>query len=103
MVENIRDVHVHFWESGSWQPYDKSTIYVDELNELFDELALRGRCVFPNPNVGDEHPKMNDYIAPCVQKHPNRLMGFSRTYPRREKDAIEKLMRNEEEIQPNRT
>ena len=69
MAENTYDAHVHFGEPSSQQPYDKSTIYVNELNQLFDELALRERWFFPNPNVSDKRQEMNDYIAQCVQKN----------------------------------
>jgi predicted TIM-barrel fold metal-dependent hydrolase len=48
--------------------------------------------VFPNPNVGDKYPQMNDYIAECVTMHPDRLVGFGRLDPRRE-DALKELTR----------
>jgi len=106
MAENTYDAHVHFGEPSSQQPYDKSTIYVNELNQLFDELALRERWFFPNPNVSDKREEMNDYIAQRVQKHTNRLMDFSRTYRGREKTlsrnqcAMKKKF-NATELRPN--
>lgn len=35
---------------------------------------------------------MNDYIAECVKKYPNRLIGFGRVDPRRE-DSVKELNR----------
>lgn len=93
MADKICDAHVHLGESGPWQPYDKPTIYISELNKLFDEYNVERAVVFPNPNVGDRYPEMNDYIAQCVEKHPDRLVGFGRTDPRRGKDAINELTR----------
>jgi hypothetical protein len=88
----ICDAHVHLGKSGPWQPYINPTIYVDELIRLFNKYSVERAIVFPNPNVGDEYPKMNDYIAKSVKKHPKRLIGFGRVDPRRE-DAIKELIR----------
>jgi len=88
----ICDAHVHLGRSGPWQPYMNPTIYVDELISLFDKYNVEQAIVFPNPNVGDEYPKMNDYIAKSVKKYPKRLIGFGRVDPRRE-DAIKELIR----------
>jgi len=88
----ICDAHVHLGESGPWQPFINPTIYVDKLIKLFDKYDVERAIVFPNPNVGDKYPEMNDYIAKCVKKHPKRLVGFGRTDPRRE-DAIKELDR----------
>lgn len=88
----ICDAHVHLGESGPWQPYIDPTIYVEELIPLFNKYNVERAVVFPNPNVGDKYPKMNDYIAECVRKYPKRLVGFGRVDPRRE-DAINELGR----------
>lgn len=88
----IYDVHVHLGKSGPWQPYMNPTIYIEKLIRLFDEHNVEQAVVFPNPNVGDKYPQMNSYIANCVKKHPNRLIGFGRVDPRRE-DAIKELNR----------
>jgi hypothetical protein len=88
----ICDAHVHLGKSGPWQPYMKPTIYIDKLIRLFDEYNVERAIVFPNPNVGDKYPQMNNYIADCVKKQPNRLIGFGRVDPRRE-DAIKELNR----------
>jgi hypothetical protein len=88
----ICDAHMHLGRSGPWQPYMNSTIYVDKLISLFDKYDVERAIVFPNPNVGDEYPKMNDYIAKSVKKHSKRLIGFGRVDPRRE-DAIKELIR----------
>jgi predicted TIM-barrel fold metal-dependent hydrolase len=88
----ICDAHVHLGESGPWQPYMNPTIYVDELISLFDKYDVERAIVFPNPNVGDKYPSMNDYIADCVKRYPNRLVGFGRVDPRRE-DAVKELTR----------
>ena len=88
----ICDAHVHLGKSGPWQPYINPTIYMDELIRLFDKYNVEQAIVFPNPNVGGEYPKMNDYIAESVRKHPKRLIGFGRVDPRRE-DAINELIR----------
>ncbi|MGB9756701.1 MAG: amidohydrolase family protein [Candidatus Bathyarchaeales archaeon] len=88
----ICDAHVHLGKSGPWQPYINPTIYVDELIRLFDKYNVEQAIVFPNPNVGDEYPKMNDYIAESIRKHQKRLIGFGRIDPRRE-DAIKELIR----------
>jgi len=88
----ICDAHVHLGKSGPWQPYINPTIYMDELIRLFDKYNVEQAIVFPNPNVGDEYPKMNDYIAESVRKHPKKLIGFGRVDPRRE-DAIKELIR----------
>jgi len=68
------------------------TIYVNDLIRLFDEYNVDQAIVFPNPNVGDKYPEMNDYIAESVKKYPKRLIGFGRVDPRRE-DAIKELTR----------
>ena len=86
------DAHVHLGESGPWQPYMNPAITVSQLMKLFDKYDVERAIVFPNPNVGDKYPKMNDYIAESVRKQPERLVGFGRVDPRRE-DAIEELVR----------
>jgi predicted TIM-barrel fold metal-dependent hydrolase len=88
----ICDAHVHLGKSGPWQPYINPTIYVDELICLFDKYGVDRAVVFPNPNVGDKYPEMNNYIAECVNKYPGRLIGFGRVDPRRE-DAVKELAR----------
>jgi hypothetical protein len=88
----ICDAHVHLGQSGPWQPYANPTIYVNKLIRLFDKYSVEKAVVFPNPNVGDKYPEMNDYIAECVSKHPKRLIGFGRVDPRRE-DAVKELKR----------
>jgi predicted TIM-barrel fold metal-dependent hydrolase len=98
MSARICDAHVHLGESGPWQPYDKPTIYIEELVKLFDKYNVERAVVFPNPNVGDKYPSMNDYIAQCVRKHPARLIGFGRTDPRRGKDAIAELIRMKKKL-----
>jgi predicted TIM-barrel fold metal-dependent hydrolase len=96
LSEKICDAHVHLGESGPWQPYDKPTILIRELIRLFDKHNVEKAIVFPNPNVGDKYPAMNDYIAQCVKKHPKRLVGFGRTDPRRGEEAIQELTRIKE-------
>lgn len=88
----ICDAHVHLGKSGPWQPYTDPTIYVNDLIRLFDKYDVERAIVFPNPNVGDKYPKMNDYIAESVKKYPKRLIGFGRVDPRRE-DATKELTR----------
>ena len=88
----ICDAHAHLGKSGPWQPYMDPTIYVNDLIRLFDEYNVDQAIVFPNPNVGDKYPEMNDYIAESVKKYPKRLIGFGRVDPRRE-DAIKELTR----------
>jgi predicted TIM-barrel fold metal-dependent hydrolase len=88
----ICDAHVHLGKSGPWQPYGDPTIYVADLIRLFDKNNVERAIVFPNPNVGDRYPEMNDYIAKSVGKYPKRLVGFGRVDPRRD-DAIEELAR----------
>ena len=88
----ICDAHVHLGESGPWQPYMNPTIYVEELIQLFNKYNVERAVVFPNPNVGDKYPEMNNYIAECVKKYPKRLVGFGRVDPRRE-DATKELDR----------
>ncbi|NWF86997.1 amidohydrolase [Candidatus Bathyarchaeota archaeon] len=88
----ICDAHVHLGKSGPWQPYINPTIYVDELLRLFDKYDVEKAVVFPNPNVCDKYPEMNNYIAESVKKYPKRLIGFGRIDPRRD-DAIKELNR----------
>jgi len=88
----ICDAHVHLGKSGPWQPFINPTIYVDKLISLFDKYNVERAIVFPNPNVGDKYPEMNDYIAKYAKKYPKRLVGFGRVDPRRE-DAIKELKR----------
>jgi predicted TIM-barrel fold metal-dependent hydrolase len=88
----ICDAHVHLGKSGPWQPYINPTIYTKELIRLFDKYNVERAVVFPNPNVGDKYPEMNDYIAESVKKYPKRLVGFGRVDPRRD-DAIKELNR----------
>jgi predicted TIM-barrel fold metal-dependent hydrolase len=68
------------------------TIHIEQLLPLFDKYNVERAIVFPNPNVGDIYPETNNYIANCVKKHPNRLVGFGRVDPRRN-DAIKELNR----------
>ncbi|MGD0979044.1 MAG: amidohydrolase family protein [Candidatus Bathyarchaeia archaeon] len=91
-MTRICDAHVHLGESGPWQPYMNPTIRVADLVRLFDRYNVERAIVFPNPNVGDEYPEMNDYIAKSVRKYPKRLVGFGRADPRR-KDAVKELTR----------
>jgi len=93
MVLKICDAHVHLGESGPWQPYDKPTIFIEELIHLFDQFNVEKAVVFPNPNVGDRYPAMNDYVAKCMQRYSGRLVGFGRTDPRRGEEAISELVR----------
>ncbi len=93
----ICDAHVHLGKSGPWQPYDDPTIYVSDLVRLLDKYDVERAIVFPNPNVGDKYPEMNDYIAKSVRKYPKRLVGFGRVDPRRE-DAIEELTRMKNDL-----
>jgi len=88
----ICDAHVHLGKSGPWQPYENPTIYVDELIRLFDKYNVEQAIVFPNPNIGDKYPEMNNYIAESVRKYPKRLVGFGRVDPRRD-DAIKEVER----------
>ena len=88
----ICDAHVHLGESGPWQPHMNSTIYVDKLMRLLNKYEVERAVVFPNPNIGDKYPQMNDYIAKSVKKHPKRLVGFGRVDPRRE-CAVQELNR----------
>jgi predicted TIM-barrel fold metal-dependent hydrolase len=88
----VCDAHVHLGESGPWQPYMNPAITVGQLMKLLDKHNVERAIVFPNPNVGDKYPRMNDHIAQSVKKHPQRLVGFGRVDPRRE-DAIEELAR----------
>lgn len=91
-MTRICDAHVHLGESGPWQPYMNPTIRVVDIIRLFDRYNVERAIVFPNPNVGDEYPEMNDYIAKSVRKYPKRLVGFGRVDPRR-KDAAKELTR----------
>jgi len=91
-LTRICDAHVHLGESGPWQPYMNPTIRVDDIIRLFDLYDVERAIVFPNPNVGDEYPRMNDYISKSVKKYPRRLVGFGRVDPRR-KDAAKELSR----------
>jgi predicted TIM-barrel fold metal-dependent hydrolase len=88
----ICDAHVHLGKSGPWQPHVDPSIYVEKLIQLFDDYGVERAVVFPNPNVGDKYPEMNNYIAECVKKYPKRLVGFGRTDPRRQ-DSIKELAR----------
>lgn len=98
MSEKICDAHVHLGDSGPWQPYDKPTIFIAELIRLFNKYNVEKAIVFPNPNVGDKYPAMNDYIAECVEKYPQRLVGFGRTDPRRGEDAVAELERIKDKL-----
>jgi predicted TIM-barrel fold metal-dependent hydrolase len=93
----ICDAHVHLGKSGPWQPYMDPTIHVEELIRLFDKYDVEKAIVFPNPNVGDKYPEMNNYIAQSVKKYPKRLVGFGRVDPRRE-DAINELTRMKKKL-----
>jgi len=88
----ICDAHVHLGKSGPWQPYMNPTIYIDKLIRLLDKYNVERAVVFPNPNVGDKYPQMNNYVAKCTKEYPNRLFGFARVDPRRE-DALSELKR----------
>jgi len=88
----ICDAHVHLGKSGPWQPYVNPTIYANDLIKLFDKYDVEQAIVFPNPNVGDKYPQMNDYIRASVRKYPSRFVGFGRVDPRRE-DAVKEIDR----------
>ena len=88
----ICDAHVHLGKSGPWQPYMNPTIYIDKLLNLFNQHNVEKAVIFPNPNVGDKYPQMNNYISECTRRYPDRLIGFGRVDPRRE-DSIEELIR----------
>ncbi len=72
---------------------------IDQLMALLDRFSISRALVFPNPNVGDNYPETNDYIAKCVQEHPKRLVGFGRVDPRRGEDAIKELKRMKEKLE----
>lgn len=88
----ICDAHVHLGDSGPWQPHMNPTIHIKALTQLFKKHNVERAVVFPNPNVSDRYPRMNNYIAQCVKKHPDLLVGFGRVDPRRE-DATAELER----------
>jgi len=88
----ICDAHVRLGESGPWQLHMNPTTHVDRLIKLFDRYEVERAVVFPNPNVDDKYPEMNDYIAKSIRKHPKRLVGFGRVDPRRQ-DAVQELSR----------
>lgn len=88
----ICDAHTHLGPSGPWQPYSDPSITAEQLIKLLNQNNVERAIVFPNPNVGDEYPKMNDYIAQSVARYPDRLVGFGRVDPRRD-DATEELDR----------
>lgn len=94
----ICDAHVHLGESGPWQPYMDPTIKVEELMQLFRKFNVEKAVVFPNPNVGDKYPEMNNYIAECVKRYPDILIGFGRVDPRRGDGAIKELVRMKEKL-----
>ncbi len=89
----ICDAHVHLGKSGPWQPYGEPTIYIEQLMSLLEKFNIARALVFPNPNVGDEYPETNNYIAECVRKHPKKLIGFGRVDPRRGEQANQELKR----------
>jgi predicted TIM-barrel fold metal-dependent hydrolase len=93
----ICDAHVHLGKSGPWQPYKDPTIYATGLIRLLDKNNVERAIVFPNPNVGDKYPEVNDYIAKSVGKYPKQLVGFGRVDPRRD-DAIEELARTKNDL-----
>ncbi|MCJ7424544.1 amidohydrolase family protein [Candidatus Bathyarchaeota archaeon] len=93
----ICDAHVHLGESGPWQPYMRPTIYVNELVQLFDKCNVEQAIVFPNPNVGDKYPEVNNCVAESVKKHPKRFIGFGRVDPRRD-DATKELVRMKNDL-----
>lgn len=94
----ICDAHVHLGESGPWQPYRNPTIYIDELLRYLAKYKIARALVFPNPNVGDKYPRMNDYIAKCVKEHSEKLVGFGRVDPRRDADALRELGRIKKQL-----
>jgi predicted TIM-barrel fold metal-dependent hydrolase len=75
----------------------RPTIYVNELVQLFDKYNVEQAIVFPNPNVGDKYPEVNNYIAESVKKHPKRFIGFGRVDPRRD-DATKELVRMKNDL-----
>ena len=93
----ICDAHVHLGDSGPWQPYMNPTIHIERLIRLFDKHNIENAVVFPNPNVGDKYPQMNNYIAESVRQYPTRLVGFGRVDPRRP-DAIKELIRIKQKL-----
>jgi len=94
----ICDAHVHLGDSGPWQPYMNPTIHVEALIKLFDKHDVERAVVFPNPNIGDKYPQMNDYIAESVKKYSKRLVGMGRIDPRRD-DAITELIRIKKDLE----
>lgn len=95
--QRLCDAHVHLGKSGPWQPHIEPTIYAEPLIKLLERFNVERAVVFPNPNAGDEYPKMNDYIALSVSKYPDRLVGFGRVDPRRN-DAIRELTRTKNSL-----
>jgi len=88
----ICDAHTHLGPSGPWQPYADPSITTGQLIKLLNRNNIERAIVFPNPNVGDEYPRMNDYIAQSVTRYPDRIVGFGRVDPRRS-DAMKELDR----------
>jgi len=72
----ICDAHVHLGESGPWQLHMNPTTHVDRLIKLFDRYEVERAVVFPNSNVGDKYPEMNDYIAKSIRKHQNGWLAL---------------------------
>ena len=98
MITEICDAHVHLGESGPWQPFGNPTLYLGELLKLLAKHRIARALVFPNPNVGDKYPQTNDYIAECVRKHPEKLVGFGRVDPRRNADTTDELKRIKKQL-----
>lgn len=89
----VLDAHVHLGPSGEWVPYLDPSVSAEEVIEAMDRAGVGRAIVFPNPDVGDRYPELNDVMIEAVMKYPDRFIGFGRVDPRRGEKTVEEVSR----------
>jgi len=93
MKQVIYDAHVHFGPSTQWVPYINPVVSIDDVLEQMKAHGIGKSIVFPNPNVGDRYPELNDLMAAAQRDHPEKIIAFGRVDPRRGEEAVDEITR----------
>jgi len=93
----IWDAHVHMGLpfADELSPDKKEYEYggCERLLGDMEENNVTKSLIFPTASVGRLYEKSNDEIAACVEKHPDKFIGFARVNPKLGVIAVKEVVR----------
>jgi hypothetical protein len=89
----INDAHVHLGPSCPWEPESDPSTTIKDVLKLMKTVGMERCVVFPNPSIGIEYPKKNDYILKATKIYPKLFVPFGRIDPRDKKRSIKEIRR----------